>query len=48
MFAEITKWFQSKGINRVELQTIDKNVVANSFWQKQDFTVYMHTLYKDI
>jgi ribosomal protein S18 acetylase RimI-like enzyme len=48
LFAEITKWFQSKDIDRVELGTLAKNVVANSFWQKQGFTVYRYTLYKEI
>jgi ribosomal protein S18 acetylase RimI-like enzyme len=48
MLAEITKWFQSKDIERVELGTTAQNVVANSFWQKQGFTVYRHTLYKSV
>ena len=48
MFLEIMKWYQSKGIEHVELQTIDKNVVANSFWKKQGFNDFMRTLYKEI
>jgi ribosomal protein S18 acetylase RimI-like enzyme len=48
MLTEIVKWFQLKNVDRVELQTAAQNVVANSFWQKQGFTVYMHTLYKEI
>lgn len=48
MLAEIMKWFKSKDIARGELQTTAQNVVANSFWQKQGFTVYRHTLYKNI
>jgi GNAT superfamily N-acetyltransferase len=48
MLNKIIKWFQSKGINRVELGTAAPNIVANSFWQKQGFTIYRHTLYKDI
>jgi ribosomal protein S18 acetylase RimI-like enzyme len=48
MVSEIMKWFKSKKVDRVELQTAAQNLVANSFWQKQGFTVYMHTLYKKI
>jgi GNAT superfamily N-acetyltransferase len=48
MFAETAKWFLSRNIERVEIQTTAKNAVANSFWQKQGFEVYMHTLYKEI
>ena len=46
MFAAIMIWFQSKSINRVELQTTAKNVLANAFWQKHGFEIYQHTLYK--
>ena len=48
MFTEIMKWFQSKEINRVEIQTTAQNIAANSFWTKQGFEVYSHTLYRDI
>jgi ribosomal protein S18 acetylase RimI-like enzyme len=48
MFAEIVKWLQSKNIEHVELQTIDKNIVANSFWKKQGFKDFMRTLYREI
>ena len=48
MFAETVKWFHSRNIERVEIHTTAKNVVANSFWQKQGFAVYMNTLYKEI
>jgi ribosomal protein S18 acetylase RimI-like enzyme len=48
MFTEIMRWFRSKDIRRLELGTLAKNVVANSFWQKQGFTVYRYTLYKNI
>ena len=48
MFTEIMKWFRSKDIRRLELGTLAKNVVANSFWRKQGFTVYRYTLYKNI
>ena len=48
MYAEIVKWFQSRGIRRIELGTTARNTVANSFWQKQGFTVYMHTLFSEL
>ena len=48
MFAEIVKWFQSSGIKRVEIQTASQNVVGNSFWQKQGFTIFQHNLYKNL
>ena len=48
MFTEIMNWFRAKDIRRLELGTLAKNVVANSFWQKQGFTVYRYTLYKNI
>jgi ribosomal protein S18 acetylase RimI-like enzyme len=48
MLAEIMRWFQSNDIKRVELGTTTQNLVGNSFWQKQGFTIYMNTLYKNV
>jgi ribosomal protein S18 acetylase RimI-like enzyme len=48
MFAEIIKWFQSQGIDRVEVQTASQSLGANSFWQKQGFTIFQHNLYKNL
>lgn len=48
MVSEIMNWFKSKNIERVELGTAAQNVVANSFWQKQGFTISRHTLYKSV
>jgi GNAT superfamily N-acetyltransferase len=48
MFNEIVNWFKSNEIKRVELGTTAENLVANSFWQKQGFQVYMHTLFKEV
>lgn len=48
LVSEIMKWFKSKNIQRVELETTAQNVLANSFWQKHGFTVYGHKLYKEI
>ncbi|HEX9896487.1 MAG TPA: GNAT family N-acetyltransferase [Dehalococcoidales bacterium] len=48
MYDEIVKWLQSNDIKRVELGTTAQNLIGNSFWQKQGFTVYMYTLYKSV
>lgn len=48
MFAEIIKWFQLNDIKRVEIQTASQSVGANSFWQKQGFTIFQHNLYKTL
>ena len=48
MLAEVINWFRSRQVNRIELQTASQNPIANSFWQKQGFKVYMHTLYREI
>jgi len=48
IFDEIVKWFQSNDVKRVELGTTAQNLIGNSFWQKQGFKIYMHTLYKEI
>jgi ribosomal protein S18 acetylase RimI-like enzyme len=48
MLVEIMNWFRSNKIRRVELNTAAQNVLANSFWRKQGFEVYMQTLYKEI
>jgi GNAT superfamily N-acetyltransferase len=37
MYGEILQWFKLKNIDRVEVQTTAKNLMANSFWQKQGF-----------
>jgi GNAT superfamily N-acetyltransferase len=48
MLDEILAWFRSKGVERVELNFTAQNVVADSFWLKHGFKVYMHRLYKKI
>lgn len=48
MFGEIMKWFQSNGIDRVELDVITQNQVASSFWEKHGFTDFKRTLYRNI
>jgi ribosomal protein S18 acetylase RimI-like enzyme len=48
MLTEIMAWFKARNIRHVELQTAARNAVANTFWQKQGFEIYMHTLYQEI
>jgi len=48
MLGEILKWFQSKNVERVELEITTRNQVAYSFWGKQGFTEYMRKLYRRI
>ncbi len=48
MYEEIVRWFKSNNIKRVELGTTAENLIGNSFWHKQGFKVYMHTLFKEI
>jgi len=48
LFLTVFSWAKEKGITRMELSTAAKNMVANSFWQKQGFEIYMHTLTRKI
>jgi ribosomal protein S18 acetylase RimI-like enzyme len=48
LYAETTKWLQSKEIGRLELGTDARNVAGNSFWRKMGFTVYHHEMCKDV
>ena len=49
LYARIIKWFSSKNIDRVELQTTTKNPLANSFfWQKHGFETYQNNQFKKI
>jgi ribosomal protein S18 acetylase RimI-like enzyme len=48
MYAEILKWFHSKGIDRVELQVIVKNQIAYSFWRKHGYMDFQNTLYRQL
>ena len=47
MFSEIMKWFQSKDIDRIELDVIKQNQMASSFWEKHGFTDFKRTLYRN-
>ena len=46
LFDEIMKWFHTLDIDRVELDVIVGNYLANSFWKKQGFNDHFHRLYK--
>ena len=48
MFSEITKWFHSNNINRVELDVITQNHMASSFWEKLGFIDLNRTLYRQL
>jgi len=48
MLGEILRWFQSRNIDRVELEVLAKNQVGYSFWKKHGFTDYRHRLYRQI
>ncbi|MEE8418858.1 MAG: GNAT family N-acetyltransferase, partial [Dehalococcoidales bacterium] len=48
MFSEITNWFHSNNINRVELDVITQNQGASSFWEKLGFKDLNRTLYRQI
>ena len=46
LFDEILKWFHTLDIDRVELDVIVCNYLANLFWEKQGFTDHTRRLYK--
>ena len=48
MLNEMLDWFQSQGIDRVELRVASMNTVGYSFWRKHGFTDYMHIMYRDL
>jgi ribosomal protein S18 acetylase RimI-like enzyme len=47
MLARIFDWFESKGIKRIELKVVPTNEIGYSFWKKQGFREYVHTLCLD-
>jgi ribosomal protein S18 acetylase RimI-like enzyme len=48
MLLEILKWFQSRRIDRVELEVVAKNRLGYSFWKKHGFTDYRHRLFLQV
>ena len=47
LYAEMIKWFRSKGIKRFEVGSTTSNETANAFWRKLGFRVYMQTLFRE-
>ena len=48
MLKMICKWFESKNIDRIELNVAAQNSISNSFWEKQGFKDYEHRLYLEL
>jgi ribosomal protein S18 acetylase RimI-like enzyme len=48
MLKMILKWFESKNIDRIELNIAAQNSISTSFWEKQGFKDYEHRLYLDL
>lgn len=48
LYNEIIKWFRSRDIKRVHLDTIVANKVANSFWRKHGYMDFQKTLHRNI
>lgn len=47
-YTQMLEWFRSRGIERVELQVIEKNDAAESFWRARGFQDFQRTLYREI
>lgn len=47
MLAKIHEWFESKDITRIELDVVPNNREGYSFWIKNGFRDFTHTLYMD-
>ena|SRR3972149_2552814 len=47
MLARIHKWFDSRKIDRIELNVAARNQVGYPFWRKHGFKDYAHRLYLD-
>lgn len=47
MLARIYEWFESRNIDRIELNVVARNQIGYSFWKKHGFKDYIHRLYLD-
>ncbi len=47
MLNKIHEWFESKDITRIELNVVPNNIEGYSFWGKNGFRDFRHTLYID-
>ena len=45
MLSKMFQWFKSHELDRIELRVSVKNKIGYSFWKKQGFKDYQHTLY---
>ena len=45
MLLEILKWFDARGMKRIELRVIAKNKMGVSFWKKMGFETYAHAMF---
>ncbi|MBN1572378.1 MAG: GNAT family N-acetyltransferase [Deltaproteobacteria bacterium] len=41
------EWFDSRGIDRIQLNVLPGNEIGNSFWRKSGFRDFTHTLCMD-
>jgi GNAT superfamily N-acetyltransferase len=48
LFGEVRRWFESRGIRRIELRVLPANKLSTSFWKKQGFRPFLETLYREI
>ncbi len=47
LYLHAMDWFDTKGIERVELRVANVNPVSQGFWSKMGFTPYMTTMFKE-
>jgi len=48
MMREIERWCKEKGLSRMELQAVSKNLIGLNFWRKAGFKEYMKKMWKEI
>ena len=48
MYNYIIRWFEGRGIKRIELDVIHGNAYAAAFWKKQGYTEFTRKLYREI
>ena len=45
MLSKMFQWFESHGLDRIELRVSVRNKIGYSFWKKHGFKDYQHILY---
>lgn len=48
LYGEVLRWFEERGIRRIELRVVPTNKLSTSFWKKQGFRPFLETLYREI